>query len=238
MLGRFLEIGVRTSDILESLAFYESLGFVQARVGDAHEHPYAVVTDGRMYLGLHATNRDSPSLTWIHPGLAQHARALQSLGIEFAYSRLGEDGFHELGFHDPSGQLIVLVEARTFSPPATGTTRPSTLGYFEEFGIPVSDLARAAAFWDALGLVAFDPVRAPFMRTVASHRDLNVGLYDLDLRRPVLAFSNPGMAARIAELREKGLRFVERLPQGMDTRENALLEAPEGTWLLLTTGFD
>ncbi|HQR49210.1 MAG TPA: hypothetical protein PL152_07730 [Steroidobacteraceae bacterium] len=238
MLGRFLEIGVHTPDILESLAFYESLGFVQARAGDAHEHPYAVVTDGRLYLGLHAAERDSPSLAWVHPGLAAHAHALQSLGIEFAYSRLGEDGLHELGFHDPSGQLVVLVEARTFSPPAAGATRSSALGYFEEFGIPVSDLERAAAFWDALGLVAFDPVRTPFTRLVASHRDLNIGLYGLHLPKPVLAFSDPGMAARIAALREKGLRFVERLPRGMDAGENALLEAPEGTWLLLATSLE
>jgi catechol 2,3-dioxygenase-like lactoylglutathione lyase family enzyme len=238
MLGRFLEIGVHATDILESLAFYESLGFVQARVGDAHAHPYAVVTDGRLYLGLHATERDSPSLAWIHPGLAAHAVALQSLGIELAYSRLGEEAFHELAFHDPSGQQIVLVEARTYSPPAAGATRPSALGYFEEFGIPASDLARATAFWDALGLVAFDPVRAPFTRVVASHRDLNIGLYDVDLRRPVLTFSEPDMAARIANLREQGHRFVERLPRGMDATANALLEAPEGTWLLLTTGFE
>jgi hypothetical protein len=70
---------------------------------------------------------------------------------------------------------------------------------------------------------------------VASHRDLNVGLYDTDLRKPVLTFSDPAMPERIADLREKGFRFVDRLPRGMNTRENALLEAPEGTWLLLTT---
>ena len=44
------------------------------------------------------------------------------------------------------------------------------------------------------------------------------------------------MPERIAELRDKGHRFVDRLPRGMNARENALLEAPEGTWLLLTTG--
>jgi hypothetical protein len=43
------------------------------------------------------------------------------------------------------------------------------------------------------------------------------------------------MPERIADLRDKGFRFVDRLPRGMNTRENALLEAPEGTWLLLTT---
>jgi len=44
VLGRFLEIGVRAPDVPESLAFYESLGFVQASVGDTWSHPYAVVT--------------------------------------------------------------------------------------------------------------------------------------------------------------------------------------------------
>jgi len=44
------------------------------------------------------------------------------------------------------------------------------------------------------------------------------------------------MAQRIETLRERGYRFAERLPRGMSTRDNALLVAPEGTWLLLTTG--
>ncbi len=70
---------------------------------------------------------------------------------------------------------------------------------------------------------------------MASHRDLNVGLYDTDLRNPVLTFSNPQMAERIVELREKGHRMPDRLPRGMDPKQNALLEAPEGTWLLLMT---
>ncbi len=131
--------------------------------------------------------------------------------------------------------MITLVEARTFSPPALDPGLASKLGYFEEFGLPTADLERSRAFWDMLGFVAFDPVRAPFAKVVASHRDLNVGLYDTDLRRPVLTFSDPAMPDRIADLREKGHRFVERLPRGMNSRENALLEAPEGTWLLLTT---
>jgi catechol 2,3-dioxygenase-like lactoylglutathione lyase family enzyme len=237
VLGRFLEVSVGTQDILESIAFYESLGFVQAPAGDSRPHPYAVLTDGRLWLGLHAGEVEVPTLTWVHADLAVHAASLEGLGIEFDFTRLSEDGFHELGFRDPSGQAIAVVEARTFSPPAVDL-QPSSLGYFEEFGIPVADLARATAFWDALGFVAFDPVRAPFTRVVASHRDLNVGLYDTDLRKPVLAFSDPQMPGRIEALRAQGLRMPERLPRGMDPRQNALLEAPEGTWLLLTTASD
>ena len=53
MLGRFLEVSVHAPDILESLAFYERLGFTQAPVGETWSHPYAVVTDGRLFIGLH-----------------------------------------------------------------------------------------------------------------------------------------------------------------------------------------
>ena len=238
MLGRFLEISVRSADIPESLAFYESLGFAQASVGDTWNHPYAVITDGRLHLGLHAREFESPSLTWVRPDLASYAGELQALGVEFTVERLGEDALHEVGFLDPSGQMITLLEARTFSPPSIAPTYVSRIGYFEEFGLPTADLERATAFWDALGFVAFDPVRMPFTKVVAAGRDLNVGLYDVDFRNPVLTFSDAAMPERIAALREQGHRFVERLPRGMNPRENALLEAPEGTWLLLTTSRD
>ena len=235
MLGRFLEVSVRAPEILESLAFYEGLGFVQARVGDTRPYPYAVITDGRLWLGLHACEFESPALTWVHPDLATHAGRLRSLGIELAFERLGEDAFHEIGFRDPAGQQVTLVEARTYSSPPAGEPSTSSLGYFEEFGIPVVDLERATTFWDSLGLVAFDPVRAPFTHVVAAHRDLNVGLYDTELRQPVLTFSDPQMPGRIVALRDQGYRMPGRLPRGMDPQANALLEAPEGTWLLLTT---
>jgi catechol 2,3-dioxygenase-like lactoylglutathione lyase family enzyme len=238
VLGRFLEISVRAPDVPASLAFYESLGFVQASVGDVFSHPYAVITDGRLHLGLHAREFDAPSLTWVQPDLAGHAADLRALGIELAFERLGEDALHELGFLDPSGQMITLLEARTFSPPALPPVHATRLGYFEEFGVPTADLERATTFWDALGFVAFDPVRIPFTKVVATGRDLNVGLYDVDLRAPVLTFSDAAMPERIATLREQGHRFVERLPRGLNPRETALLEAPEGTWLLLTTATD
>jgi catechol 2,3-dioxygenase-like lactoylglutathione lyase family enzyme len=236
MLGRFLEVSVHAPDVPASLEYYESLGFIQARTGDTWSHPYAVLTDGRLHIGLHGLALESPTMTWVHPGLAQHATALAALGIEFAFARLDEDALHEVGFADPSGQVIRIIEARTYSPPARVAAPTSKLGYFEEIGLPTPNLARSAAFWDALGFVAFDPICAPFAKVVAAHRDLNVCLYDTDLRRPVLTFSDPAMPERIADLRDNGYRLLDRLPRGMDTRENALLEAPEGTWLLLTTG--
>jgi catechol 2,3-dioxygenase-like lactoylglutathione lyase family enzyme len=238
MLGRFLEVSIHAPDIQASLAFYESLGFTQATVGDTWRHPYAVVTDGRLCIGLHQYRFESPALTFVHSGLANHAQALERLGIELAFSKLDDEGFHELGFVDPSGQMITLLEARTFSPPPAGDASDSRLGYFEEFGIPTADLGQSGQFWDRLGLVAFEPVRKPFTRAVAVGSDLNVGLYDVDLRSPVLAFSDPRMSERVAELRGQGHSFADRLPRRMNPRTHAILLAPEGTALLLTTRQD
>ncbi len=238
MLGRFLEISVHTPDVRASLAFYESIGFVQATVGEIWTHPYAVVTDGHLYIGLHGAGIPSPSLTWVWPNLAGHAPELEALGIEFNFVRFGEEAFHELGFGDPSGHTITLLEARTFSPLAIGHAPTTAIGYFEEFGLPTLDFAAATTFWDKLGLVAFEPIEKPFPKVVLAGSDINVGLYGLELRAPVLTFSDPQMDERIAALREKGLRFSPRLPRGLDARGNAILEAPEGTPLLLTTASD
>ena len=236
MLGRFLEVSVHTPDVRASLAFYESIGFVQATVGEIWTHPYAVVTDGHLYIGLHGAGIPSPSLTWVRPNLASHVPELEALGIKFDFARFGEETFHELGFSDPSGHTITLLEARTFSPLAVGHAPTTSIGYFEEFGLPTTDFDVASAFWDKLGLVAFDRVTEPFPRMVLAGSDINIGLYDLDLRVPMLAFSDPEMGTRIEMLREKGLQFRSRLPRGLDPRSCAVLEAPEGTPLLLTNG--
>jgi catechol 2,3-dioxygenase-like lactoylglutathione lyase family enzyme len=238
MLGRFLEVSVRAPDVQASVEFYESLGFVQATVGDALTHAYAVVTDGRLYIGLHDWELPSPILTWVLPDIRKHAHEFTSIGIEFSVARLDDVALNELGFFDPSGQSLMVIEARTFSP-LPYAPRPNTAcGYFEEFGIPTADLARSAEFWDKLGLVAFDAVNEPFHKVVVSSTDLNVGLYDLDLRQPVLTFSDPDTPRRIEALRERGFRFSPRLPRGLDAKTSAILVAPDGTELLLTTSAD
>jgi catechol 2,3-dioxygenase-like lactoylglutathione lyase family enzyme len=238
MLGRFLEVSVATADARASLEFYESLGFSQALVGDVRDHAYAVVSDGRLCLGLHQREMPSPTLTWVRSDLARHAGDLQALGIELLRTQLDDESFHELEFEDPAGQPVSLIEARTFSPPAEAAARESQLGYFEEIGIPTPDLGRSSAFWESLGLVTFDPEERPFPKIVAAASGINVGLYDSELGRPVLTFSHPELGQQIAALRERGHRFLDRLPRGLDPGANAILVAPEGTWLLLMQAAD
>ena len=232
-LGRFLEISLAATDVAESLAFFESLGFVQASVGEAWPHPYAVVTDGRVSLGLHGLEFESPLPTWVAPSLRERLATLAALGVTIEDARLDDLSLHQALLRDPSGQPLRLLEARTFSWPELAPTHTTTLGYFEEFAIATTDLAAAGAFWERLGFVAFEPALEPLPKVVAASRDLNVGLYGIDLPAPVLVFSDATMPDRIASLRDRGYRFAQRLPRALAATGAAMLEAPEGTLLLL-----
>ena len=153
MIGRFLEISVHAPDVLASINFYESLGFSQASTGEAWSYPYAVVTDGRLSIGLHQRElQQSPLLSFVLPDLYAHLDALEGIGIEILDRRLGSDVFNEATFATPGGQLVRLLEARTFSPSDRGPGETSRLGWFEEFWIarnperkglvPINDFAK------------------------------------------------------------------------------------------------
>ena len=60
-IGRFLEFSVGAADILESLHFYKTLGFVELEIGDMWPHKYAVVSDGELNIGLHDREFDAPA---------------------------------------------------------------------------------------------------------------------------------------------------------------------------------
>ena len=234
MLGRFLEISLHAPDIQDSLTFYESLGFTQASVSETWPYPYAVVTDGRLFIGLHGAFIRSPALTFVLPRLAQSIEPLRQAGVAFEQERLGNDVFNQVAFRDPTGLCVNLIEARTFSPPAADAIRPSACGYFTEFGIPVRDAAPARAFWEPLGFVAMEEESLPFPRTPVTSDLLNLGLYRTRaLRQPVLSFEDPRMQGRLSLLRERGLRLSDEMPDSLDEATNAILEAPEGTRLLL-----
>jgi hypothetical protein len=239
MFGRFLEISVYAPEIRDSLAFYESLGFVQAPVGEVFSHPYAVVTDGRLFLGLHGRAAPSPALTFVMPRLMHGIEQLEQLGIELEDLQLGNEVFNRVSFRDPSGQRINVFEARTFSPPPLESQPATTCGYFTEYGMPAREQAAMRVFWEAAGFVAWDEQPEPFARTAITSDHLNLALYrSRAFRQPVLTFEDRDMRERLACLKERGLQFSDEMPDSLDERCNAILIAPEGTRLLLLQSED
>jgi catechol 2,3-dioxygenase-like lactoylglutathione lyase family enzyme len=250
MLGRFLELSVRTPDIRASLDFYDRLGFSAAEVGEVWPHPYAVVTDGRIYVGLHQTPQlETPGLpeaaiTFVRPDLLGALDAFERMGVEFEFRRLGNDVFNEVGWLDPSGNLIRLVEARTFSPSKRGALENSACGHFLEIGLPEAHLETSKAYWEELGFVGMDEPDARLPHVCCTSDTIDVGLYDRDeLRRLTLLFDTDDPEGCILRLGQRGIEPIDGLPATLHGGLAALFVAPEGTPIIIasfsdTAGFD
>jgi catechol 2,3-dioxygenase-like lactoylglutathione lyase family enzyme len=236
VLGRFLEFSLATPDIQASLDFYLGLGFTSAEVGDAWSHPYAVVTDGRICLGLHQEAMPAPSLTFVKPDLLKHLDGLERRGIEFEFRRLGNDVFNEVGWFDPSGQLVRLIEARTFSPSKRLANDTSRCGYFLEIAVPVPDRELAKSYWEDFGFVGMDELEDHLPHISCTSDFIDVGLYHpADLRRATLRFEVDDVGGTLAQLADKGIVPNGEMPPGLRAVPAAVLVAPEGTPLLLTS---
>jgi len=237
VLGKFHEVGIATADIRESVEFYERLGFTQAQTGDTWSHPYGVLTDGRLFLGLHQRKLTSPVITFVRPEIARYLGELESEGIKLAFQKTGDDVFNEIGLHDPTGQLITVIEARTYSPVDRRPQHTSLCGYFVELSLPTTDFESARAFWEPRGFVATEESDEPYVRLPLTSDHLDVAFHrPRTLDRPALVFQDPNMAARIAKLRALGVSVSKELPRGLNPESNALIESPEGTTLLLLNG--
>ena len=230
MLGRFLEISIPSSAVARSLAFYQSLGFTELSASDAFKTQYAVVSDGRLCIGLHGQEFAKPTLTFVYPELARHARTLADIGINFTFQKLGEDQFNEVGFEDVDGNLISLQEARSFSPPEEDA-HASVLGDWLELSLPVRDLPAAARFWAPLApsILGYRESPIPHLRFAAAGAPMGLTLSDA-VKDPSLSF-----IYRDRRQLEQTLeaRQIEVEPNPGFENAFGLIRAPEGTVIFL-----
>jgi catechol 2,3-dioxygenase-like lactoylglutathione lyase family enzyme len=236
VLGRFHEISIATADIRASVEFYEGLGFTQAATTDTWPHPYGVLTDGRLFVGLHQRRRPTPALTFVLPGVATHLSRFENHGLALTVCKTGDEVFNEIGFLDPFGQPVTVLEARTYSPVERQQHEVSLCGYFSEISMPARNFETARAFWEPLGFVATEEAEEPYVHLPFTSDHIDIAFHrprTFDV--PMLVFRDSEMPARVAQLREQGIRMSEsmELPRGLDPKANALIESPDGTLLLL-----
>ena len=234
LAGTFHEVSIAADDVRAAVEFYERLGFTQATTADTFAHPYGVLTDGRLFVGVHQREGPSPVLTFVRPGIAASLAAFAAAGIELTCCHTGEEVFNEIAFEDPFGHAVAVLEARTYSPVTRSVTDASLCGDFAELSLPSGDFAAARAFWEPLGFVAAEEAQLPYphLSLTSDHLDLAFHLPALS-RLPLLVFRDCGMPARIARLREMGVSMSAAPAFTQGNGAGALLTGPGGTPLLL-----
>ncbi len=235
LLGTFHEVSIVVPDMRASVEFYERLGFSQATTADTFSHAYGVLTDGRLFIGLHERSGPSPVLTFVRAGVAAAVPEFAAGGIELSVRHTGDEEFNQVGFLDPAGHAVAVLEARTYSPADRAESAVSLCGDFAEISLPATDFAAARAFWEPLGFVAAEEASAPYPHLALTSDHLDLSFHRPRLQsQPLLVFREPQMAQRIAHLRERGFTLPPAFPGAGDSA--AFLESPDGTMLLLATG--
>jgi hypothetical protein len=167
----------------------------------------------------------SPALSFALPELRGHLPALEALGIEFAYCNIELHRFNEVGFLDPDGGMVALLEARTYSPLHHSQVQSSLCGYFLEYRLPARDPAATLAFWESLGLIATPA--GDGQPAQVSWGGINITLEAMAPRaKPALVFANTDLKEAEALLEMRGLPIQD------DTR-GLRVTTPEGFTLLL-----
>jgi len=234
MFGRFLEIAVATADIAASVLFYERLGFTQLITSDAWSHRYGVLTDSRLQLGLHERDMPSPSVTFVLPELARSMTRMRAAQFEPEVTCLGEDALHQVRLRDPGGHSVTLLEARTYSPAPPGIAVESICGYFSHLSLPEQDFEAAREFWERAGFVALAAEDQPFPHLPLTSDHLDLAFHQRrTFDAPLLVFECADVASSLTQLQQWDIPLSKELPRGLDRKQHALIESPEGTLLLL-----
>ena len=222
--GKFLELSLPAADILRSLGFYRSLGFAELTTGDIRPWHYAVVTDGGIALGLHGESIDEPALAFVRPNLARQVQALESAGHEFEFRRLGADEFNEAALRTPDGHLILMMEARTYSPGAAGDRPDCLLGRCTEVTLPCADVEATRRFFETAGFLASGDEADDAVRLHTP--GITLGLRATSGTAATLRFTTADSRAALRLLEAQALRPAR-------TTEGYVIRAPEGTRLIL-----
>jgi hypothetical protein len=232
MVGQFLELSIAAQPLAASFEFYSALGFTSLPVSDSLPDPYLVLFDGAVTIGLHEREQDGASLTFVRPGLKDYARALRRLGIELAYAHLADDEFNRVGFADPTGQAIALLEARTFPPGDWNRQNVAACGAFLEYSLPTESLPTSRVFWTLLGFEPAGSGTAPHPWERLAGHGVTIGLHEAHFR-PGISFRSPHLDARLAYLGAKGISARSGNPIADPAQASAMLTAPEGTQIYL-----
>ena len=182
LAGTFHELSVAVDEVRSAVEFYERLGFSQASTTDTFTHPYGVLTDGRLYVGVHQRTGASPVLTFVRPGIAGSIAAFAAAGIHLTRCHTGEEVFNEIAFTDPFGHEVAVLEARTYSPVARKDTDVSLCGDFAELSLPAHDFSAAQAFWEPLGFVAAEESPAPYPHLTLTSDHLDLAFHPLQVQ--------------------------------------------------------
>jgi catechol 2,3-dioxygenase-like lactoylglutathione lyase family enzyme len=237
-LGDVSAITVTTTDLEESLKFYQSLGFSEIWRND-FPFPWIQISDGALLMMLRKDEKPYIALTYYVKELDKVITELEQAGISFIQKPGSSDMIKRYVFQSPDDLNIALVthvEGFNQPPGPTMLNTPQgdyfkpekyvnkTAGLFGEFAHPVKNMEDSLAFWEKLGFKVLSKHESPYPWSIISDGLAVVGLHQSDhFSSPAITYFAADMKDKIEKLKSAGLKnFKEK-----DGSSNITVTSPE-----------
>ncbi len=232
-LGNAVQIIINGESLENSVKFYESLGFTN--VVDNKEKGWVQLTDGQILILLNQDEMHYTGLAYYSEDIEARVAKLEESGIEFDAKINKEDKLYLAVLNEPNGLTISLMNydsANIYKPAGHPISK---CGKFGEISIEAKDLNATVAFWEKLG---FEVINRFDDFVTLKDGLMTVGIYGPGVckhlfKNPSITYFEPDMAERIEKLKQEGKKFAQELPDKDGIVTDAILEAPEGTYLFL-----
>ncbi len=238
LLGDVTAITIGTSDLENSLRYYQRLGFRELYRFD-FPYPFIQVTDGALLLMLRKNENPYLALTYYVKEIDRVTEEMESRGFSFLEKPRDFDKIKRYLFKSPDDLNITLVEYMDgfFKPngpsmlgmPPDHYFKPETYvnqksGMFGELAHPVKDLDASIAFWEKLGYKVLSKNASPYPWSILSDGLAVVGLHQTDqFSRPAITFFASDMGDKIEQLKAEGLTDYREFGHSA----NIILNTPE-----------
>jgi catechol 2,3-dioxygenase-like lactoylglutathione lyase family enzyme len=108
-LGKLAEITLPVPDLADAVLFWTKFGFEALHTAKI-PHPYAIVSDNMMVLGLHQSNQPTISLTYFAPDMANRIEGLKTAGVTIRAIETGAENEVKSGsLLSPEGMVFFLL---------------------------------------------------------------------------------------------------------------------------------
>lgn len=195
----------------------------------SRENESILLTDGNVYFDVHRSEHTATALSYLVNDIANKIEMAENLQLQIA-----EKSHHHVVIREPNGLNILLIDSaimplKEFSP------KPISLcGLFSEISLETDDTERSTRWWQNVG---FKVTTQGKTWCTMDDGHINVGLYQRGtcphkFKNPSLTYFEPDMKERIAELKKRGVRFVQDEKEiGMEG--HAIAETPDGQYFFL-----
>lgn len=205
--------------------FFYTLGFSTISSSETS----TVLTDGNLYYNLRRSDRSATALSYISDDIGDRVRMAANLELNIV-----EQSQHHAVIREPNGLNILLIDTALITLKEFVPNPISVCGTFYEISLETDDIERSIAWWHNVGFKV--TTQKETWRTLDNGK-IKVGLYKRGtcphkFKNPALTYFESDMGARIAELKKRGIVFVQE-EQEIGMEGHAIAESPDGQYFFL-----